>query len=362
MTILDRYLGSRLVSALIKTMVSLVLLFVLIDLLTHRRNDIAKHEVPWDAVVRYYAAMVPRLLHAYQVAALSMLISALLVLGAAAQRNEVIATLAGGIGLRRLIRMPVLVAAGLAVAVFLMQETLGTRANRAVERLEAQYFPESEHNKRPGVSWARLEGGWTCHVMKFNRIAMTGENVFMHAIRPGVVEQIQARRILWDPEAGRWQLEDGRWFVFNTERDWEAEVTRITQRPAPIRESPEALFALDRHPDTKTVGQLATDIRRADRHGIPVRGHWADLHAKFSIPALAFVMIWLAVPFAMRLRRGGLAIGFGVSIAIGLAYLILFRTTMGLGHLERLPPAVAAWSANALFLGVGLVLFRRTPT
>ena len=362
MTILDRYLGSRILSTLVKTMVSLVLLFVLIDLLTHRRGDIVRHEVPWHAVARYYAAMAPRLLYAYQIAALSMLVSALLVLGAAAQRNEVMAALAGGVGLRRLARMPVLIAAALAVAVFVMQETIGVRANREVERLDAQYFPESGHNKRPGVSWARLEGGWTCHVMKFNRIALTGENVFMHAIRPGVVEQIQAHRIFWDPDVGQWLLEDGRWFVFNTDKDWEGEVQRITQRAAPIRESPEVLFALDRDPDTKTVGQLAADIRRARRHGIPVRGHWADLHAKFSIPALSFVMIWLAIPFAMRLRRGGLAIGFGVSIAIALTYLMVFRVTMGLGHIERLGPAAAAWSANLAFLAFGLVLFRKTPT
>ena len=362
MTILDRYLGSRILTTLVKTMVSLVLLFVLIDLLTHRRGDIVKHEVPWHAVARYYAAMAPRLLYAYQIAALSMLVSALLVLGAAAQRNEVTAALAGGVGLRRLMRVPVLIAVALAAAVFLMQETVGVRANREVERLDEQYFPESARNNRPGVSWARLEGGWTCHVMKFNRIALTGENVFMHAIRPGVVEQIQAHRIFWDPGAGQWLLEDGRWFVFDTDKDWEGEVQRVTQRPAPIRESPETLFALDRLPDTKTVGQLAADIRRAHRHGMPVRGHWADLHAKFSIPALSFVMIWLAIPFAIRLRRGGLAIGFGVSIAVALTYLMVFRVTMGLGHIERLSPAVAAWSANLVFLAFGLALFRKTPT
>ncbi len=49
MTILDRYIGARTLSALIKTMVSLVLMFILIDLLTHRREIIARHEVPWQA-------------------------------------------------------------------------------------------------------------------------------------------------------------------------------------------------------------------------------------------------------------------------------------------------------------------------
>ncbi|NIA15563.1 MAG: LptF/LptG family permease, partial [Nitrospiraceae bacterium] len=192
MTILDRYIGARTLATLIKTVVSLVLLFVLIDLLTHRREIIAKHEVPWQAVVRYYAVLVPRILFSYQVAAMSMLVSALLVLGAAAQRSEVTAALAGGISLRRFVRMPVCIALLLAVGLFFMQETIGVAANQEIERIDANYFSRSGHNKRAGVSWARLSGGWSCHIMKFNRVALTGENVFMHASHGEIVEQIQA--------------------------------------------------------------------------------------------------------------------------------------------------------------------------
>ena len=362
MTILDRYIGARTLSALIKTMVSLVLMFILIDLLTHRREIIARHEVPWQAVVRYYAVLVPRILFSYQVAAMSMLVSALLALGAAAQKSEVTAVLAGGISLRRFVRIPVCIALLLAVGLFVMQETVGVAANEEIERIDANYFSRSGRNKRAGVSWAQLSDGWSCHIMKFNRVALTGENVFMHATRGDVIEQIQAKRIFWDETTGRWLLEDGRWFRFDTGGDWEEEVHRITQEPAPLTEGPVELFALDRTPDAKPVSALAADIRRAEERGMPVAAHWADLHAKFAQPALCFVMIWLAIPFALRLRRGGFAIGFGVSVGIALAYLMLFRVGMGLGHIGHLSGWLAAWLANAIFLAIGVVLFVKTPT
>ncbi len=73
-------------------------------------------------------------------------------------------------------------------------------------------------------------------------------------------------------------------------------------------------------------------------------------------------MVWLAIPFAIRLRRGGIAIGFGVSIGIALAYMLLFFAGIGLGHLGKLPPVAAAWLANAVFLAFGMWLFHRTPT
>ena len=74
------------------------------------------------------------------------------------------------------------------------------------------------------------------------------------------------------------------------------------------------------------------------------------------------MMVGLAIPFAIRLRRGGLAISFGASLAIALTYLVVFSAAIALGHAGHLNPVTAAWFANALFFATGLVLFFRTPT
>lgn len=359
MTILDRYLGSRLISVLIKTIVSLILLFILIDLLTQRRADISKYDVPWSAILQYYLASIPMIITKYQIAALSMLVAALLVLGNAAQNNEVTAALAGGISLWRLVRTPVTIAAILAAGVFAMQETVGTAAAAKFDNIRARYFSKSADSTRSGVTWPRLAGDWTCHIMKFNRVALTGENILMHSTRPDAMEQIQAHRIYWDENLRRWILEDGGWYKFPPE-EVQIEVRRIKQCAAPIQEPPEQLFALDQSPEEKTMGQLLRDIHRAEALNIPVGRHYTDLHAKFSQPALAFIMIWLAIPFALRLRRGGLAIGFGVSTGIGLVYLMVSRAAMGLGHYERLNPFIAAWLVNIIFLVFGMMMFRKT--
>jgi len=361
MTVLDRYLLVRLGSALIKAVVSFLFLFVFIDLLTERRGDILQYDVPWHAVLRYYAAMMPQVV--YQVAPLGVLVSGLLVLGDAAQNNEVTAALAGGISLRRFVRTPLVAALVFSIAVFIMEESIGAQAGRQAAAIDENYFARSDSGSlRTGVSWASLRGGWTCHILKFNRLALTGENVLLNSIRRDAVEQIIARRIYWDEQRRQWMIEDGRWLIFDPDVEGvEAEV-RITQLPAPITESPGELFAMDRPPKTKTAGQLAREVRRAADRGIDVQGLLVDYHAKFSQPALSFVMIWLAVPFALRIRRGGVAISFGASIAIALAYLILFGIGVTLGDVGRLPPVLAAWLANIVFLTIGVVLFLRTPT
>lgn len=360
MTLLDRYLSKQILASLVKAVISLILLFVLIDLLAHRRAMILRNDVPLAVVFQYYVLFAPQILYKYQVAPLAMLVSALLVFGSAAQNNEITAAVAGGISLRRLMRFPVVIACGLALAVLVMQETAGVAGTREAERIEDRFFSPVNRSDSSGVSWPKLKDGWTVHILKFNRLALTGENVFVLAFRGKTIEQIHARRIYWDERQRQWMLEDGYWMVFDTEKNWERQSTIIRQQPAPIAESAEELFALEEPPETKNAFALLADIRSAAARGVPVARQEVDLQAKLAQPALCFVMIWLAVPFALRIRRGGLAIGFGVSIAVALSYLLLFKLCMGLGYIGQLPPLMAAWFPNAAFLAGGLALFRGT--
>lgn len=361
MTILDRYYGRQILATLFKAIIALISLFILIDFLATRRTPIFNHDIPWNIVLRYYAVSIPQMLYRYQIAALAMLITTLLVLGNAAQHNEITAALAGGISLRRLTRIPVLIALLLTIAVFTLQETLGVQAAREAQRLDKQYFSANENRymTRTGISWPSLENGWTCHILTFNHLALTGEQAFLLSIQPRQIQQIQAQRIYWDDLKRQWILEDGHWLSFNLDNDWEYQSRRIRQQPAPILESPETLFALDQPPDTKNIRQLQADIQRANQRGIPPNRPRVDLQAKFAQPALCFIMIWLAIPFALRIRRGGVAIGFAISIAIALAYLFLFRFGMALGYLGRVSPYLSPWFANALFLAIGLYLSRK---
>lgn len=361
MTLYDRYLTKRMFGLIFRILISIVLLYIAIDFLSQRGKDFRNYGVPVDVAFQYYLTFIPTILFEYQAAALAVLVAGLMVLGKAAQDSEITAILAGGVSLYRIIFAPVLVSLVAAIAAFAVQETLGVTATATARKIEDEYFSRMVHDSnRAPVSWANLEDTWTCHVLKFNRTALKGQYVYMHAIEDGVVQEIRADRIYWDEDEKAWFLEDGRWARFGA--DWDLQVDRITKMRAPFTEAPDELFALEESADTKSAQTLAADLKHAAELGIPVDRYWVDYHAKFARPALSFIMIFLAIPFAMRLRRGGVAVGFGLSIAIGLGYLLLFMLGMGLGYMELLPPVLAAWLANACFFVLGMVLLYRTPT
>lgn len=369
MTLLDRYLARRLLGALFKTLLAFVLLFVLIDLLTARRGSIEKYDIPFNVVIQYYASYVPTFVFKFQALALALLVSTLMVLGRCAQDSEITALLAGGIGIGRIARVPVLIALTLAIAVFAFENTLGVRYAVNANRIEREYFKRFAVDSDGGPSWTGLgDRNWTCHILRFNPEALTGKDVFIHAFTDAGMEEIRARRIYWDPDRAQWILEDGRWI--SEQRDASAppedavtrRVERISQRPAPFEETPAMLFALSEPAETRTVAQLYRDLQGAAAMGLPAASSWVAFHMKFSRPALCFVIIWLAFPFAMKVRRGGLFISFGMSIALGLAYVMLFVTSAGLGMIGLLPPVVAAWFATVVFLSAGVLMFRKVQS
>lgn len=362
MTLIDRYFAKRMFISLVQLMAAMILVYVAIDFLTARQANIAKYDIPVYMVIQFYCAQIPMVLFQYQTAALAVLVAVLMVLGKAAQDQEITAALAGGISLRRIVRAPVLVALVVAVTAFFVEDTLGVRASKWLARMDREYFSQFRKPDNPGISWTRLNGEWTCHILKFNREALTGQDVYIHSIGRDVVKEIRAKRIYWDETKNQWILEDGRWFTFNPNQEWEQKVDRITQIAAPFSESPEELFTLDKPVRQKSLLALRRDLLHAGGMGMPVNAQWVDYYSKIARPALCFVMVWLAIPFALRIRRGGMMMGFGVSIGIALSYLLIFYITMGLGHLDKLSPIVAAWSANAAFLVVGIILFRKTPT
>jgi lipopolysaccharide export system permease protein len=362
MNLYDRRLAVKLLGALARTLLAFVLLYIVIDLLTARQSSIVKYDIPWPIVVQYYASHVPTFMFKFQALALALLVATLLVLGKAAQDHEITALLAGGVSLGRIARVPILISLLLAVAVFAFENTLGIQSAQTANRIDREYFRRFTQADGAGPSWTNLgEKKWSCHILRFNPVALTGKDVFIHAFTENGMDEIRANRIYWDPERSQWILEDGRWASFRRDKSTR-NTALISQQPAPFSESPDMLFALTQPAEGKSVSTLYHDLKSAEGMGVPADKGWVAFHTKFSRPILCFVIVWLAIPFALKIRRGGIFISFGISIALGLAYVMLYAVSVGLGTIGLLPPLVAAWLATAMFMAAGIYLFRRMPT
>jgi len=358
MKLIDRYLASRLALWLLIVLLSVVSLYVLIDLATRTRPDIIEHGAPAKVVVAYSLNYLPVIV--LQITPISFLITCLFVLGNFARNNEYTALLAGGVSLYRVAVAPVGMGVAVALITLLIGElVLPTTAARA-EYLEQTYLKRRAVASEVTLAWSRTDLGETYVVRAYNPAERSGKDV-MVTKRSGrtVVEKIEADRVFWDADRGEWMLEN----VTTIKEGAESETRQqLDLMPAPAFDILDELEAVGRSADESSFRDLHRELIRLAESGHVYREKWVELHSKLALPVSNFIILFLAMPFALRVKRGGMAVSFGISVAIGVVYMGLFEIGQALGRAQYVAPWIAAWVPNILFFIAGLHLTLKTET
>ena len=106
------------------------------------------------------------------------------------------------------------------------------------------------------------------------------------------------------------------------------------------------------------VGELVQQIENPATTAITRLKMQAELHSRFAFPFASIVFAVLAIPFGLQNRRSGKSAGFATSIAILLAYYLMLSLMRTLAERGSIPPALALWLPNIIFLSAGWYLLR----
>jgi lipopolysaccharide export system permease protein len=85
-----------------------------------------------------------------------------------------------------------------------------------------------------------------------------------------------------------------------------------------------------------------------------------EYHGRLALPFSCFVFTLLAIPLGIQNRRSGKASGFSLSIGVILLYYVALSAFKTLGERGMLPPFLAGWGPNLVFLLAGIYLFKKT--
>lgn len=115
------------------------------------------------------------------------------------------------------------------------------------------------------------------------------------------------------------------------------------------------------------ISRNASDLRLSELQrqikdsGTPVKDRLkmiSELQSRFTFPVASLVFAILAVPLGIQNRRSGKSGGFTISIAIILTYYVLMSVVRTFAERGVVPPVVALWIPNLVFLAVGLYFLR----
>ncbi|MEI6207535.1 MAG: LPS export ABC transporter permease LptF [Desulfuromonadales bacterium] len=84
----------------------------------------------------------------------------------------------------------------------------------------------------------------------------------------------------------------------------------------------------------------------------------SELHGRYAFPCASLVFAFMAVPLGIRNRRSGKSAGFSISLGILLVYYLMLSLLRTLAERGDIPPFIALWLPNVVFLCIGWYLLR----
>lgn len=339
------------------SLASVLTLAVVVDLF-EKLDTFLDHDVPFTLITRYYAATIPFLL--VLVLPITMLVAVLFCLGGMARRNELVAITAAGISLYRVV-LPVFLVALVVSAVGLVFTTEivprgQTTANEIYDH-EIKERPRISGSSRRDLSYLGADGRFFL-IRRFDGKKGRMDDVVVQQFSGGtLVHRLDAEYAEWTGD--RWEFHNG--FLREFGSHGPPHVEPFTQRAfAEIVERPEDFLRTVKESDEMTFRELSEHITRTAASGGDITRLLVDRHARYSFPLASFIVALLGAPLTGAIRRGGHAVGFGIALLVGFLYYILLQTGETFGYNGTLPPLLAAWLPNLVFLVIGCTALWKT--
>ena len=346
-TRLDRYVLSPFLAALAAIYASVTFLYVLVDYSDHA-DDILKRRIPPAVVADYYRAMLAPIL--VQILPFCVMLAALVALGALSRHGEDTAFRACGVPLARLGVPIVAVAVAASAAAFWTGEYVLPAANRESHRLLDRIKGRAERAAAMPTGGAWVLGGEGARIWNYETYEPGARRLWQPALFEfdrdfRLVARTSAATAEWD--GGAWRFRDGWRRTFSGA----AETSFAPFGSLRVAADVPRLFERARgRPDEMRYRALSRYVDRLARSGYPVAELATALAAKPAAAAQTIVLACLALPFAFSVGKRGTLTGIGVGLAAGMLFLVVASLFTRLGEVGSVPPLLAAWGPDLIFL------------
>jgi LPS export ABC transporter permease LptG len=170
--------------------------------------------------------------------------------------------------------------------------------------------------------------------------------------------RLDARRAHWT--ARGWELSDGAYRDIGD--DGKVQTVPFSWTAMDLKEELDDFLRIQKPVGTMSFWELRDYIGQLEAAGFQIRKYLVELYSKLSFPLVNLVMVLVAIPFALQSPRGGRLFGIGLAIMIMAGYLVVHYVALAFARADLLPPLIAAWTANVIFMGIGVSLLLRART
>ena len=354
MKLFDRFMLRDFIKFMLLALAAVVLIYLLIDLFEDL-GYFTTRKVPLLTLLQYYAYYTPTVVNL--LFPVSFILGCFMVYGRLTRTRELAALQSAGVDTYRLFQ-PVLLFGVVSVGLFYLgNEYVTIPSSVAMDGL-----------KRYTIEKRALPGAQTRKDMNYlaedGKVFYAREFEVSGVLRGFIVVELDSarRRIVRRIDGSEANWRDGKWVGRQvTVREFPLDSAEVLSSHdslvlSGVTQKPEE-FALETKPvEQLPIGALREYVRRIRKSGYTAQKEEVELAYRYSYPFIGLILLIMALPLSVQLRRGGVMLGLGLGLLFSFLYWGAMQTARAFGQSGVWPPLVAAWLPNIVFLVVGIVL------
>lgn len=363
---LDWYIIKKFLSTFFFAIFLFTVIAVVVDV-SEKADDFVKSNLSLKQIItNYYFGFVPHIVAL--LFPLFVFIAVIYFTSKMADRSEIVAILASGTTFNRWLRPYWMGGLFLAIVLWFSNQLLIPKAEQIRGSFEAKYFdPNSSyenlnrsHNGPGSDIYVRIDSFTYAGIYNYDTASKRGGPIFLHRIKNNkLIENIRAENIVWDTATKKWKLD----FVIH--RSWIGNQEKLFLKSNEIMNFDFKPFDLtkDKYAKDKLITKdLVRFIKIEEMHGAEgVNELKVEKGRRDATPITVLLLTLIGAVVAGRKVRGG----SGVHLAIGFITAALFILTDKFSTIfstkGNLPPTLATWIPNIIFVFVAIALYRRAP-
>lgn len=356
---LDWYIIKKFMSTFFIALILIIGIVIIFDISEKIDDFVSKNAPLEDIIFDYYLNFIPFFMNMFS--PLFVFITVIFFTSRMAANTEIVAILSCGISFHRMMRPYVVSAVLVALLSLVLNLWIIPNANAERNAFEDIYTKNRTQMSERNVHYQTAEGQFVT-IESFSKWNNTAYGFELETIKDNrMVSKLTAQTAVWDSTALGWSMRN---YVI---RQYEDGILADKVVAGAQMDTVIALTVEDFYRNNKTVenlpfGQLnkLIDIQKM-RGDDNVQYSLIEKHQRFALPFSAFILTIMGVALSSKKKRGGIGWNLVVGLALSFSYILFLRFSQMFVYTGFLPPGVALWTPNMIYVVIAAILYKIAP-
>ena len=356
--ILDRYILGKFLSTYFFAIAMIIVIVVVFDYV-EKIDDFTELHAPLKSVILdYYLNFIPYFIN--QFSGLFTFIACIFFTSKMAYQTEIVAMLSGGMSFRRLMWpyfLGALIIGSLSLALNLWLIPI---SQRKVVAFSQEYIDKEKGSYERHI-YRQIEPGTFAYIRGYNGTTQQASFFALEHYDGGsMTHSLEAADIRFNPETKRWTAPR------YTKREFDSlgmeTFEQFRNLDTLINLEVTELGEINDLIQTMNISELNAFLDQQRAKGSDsINLIEVEKHARYAYPLSTFILTLIGVSLSSRKVRGGTGLHIGIGTGLCFSYILFNRFFEEFAKSGTLPPGLAVWLPNIIYLGIAVYLYRKAP-